>query len=65
MRITVNVSIDADPGTQQSWGRLNFSEAAELNDAGFETVSTVFTRVHELLEAIKAEHGKTREGIRR
>jgi hypothetical protein len=55
MQITVNVSIDSD-GSQQSYGRLNFSETAELRNAGFTTVSEVFTKVHALLNTLKAEH---------
>lgn len=65
MRITVNVRIDAEPNDNQQgiYGGginfFNFSEDASLVGNGFETVSKVFNRCHELLATLKLEHKPT------
>jgi hypothetical protein len=65
MRISVNVRIDQQPGGSFGYGNIGFEESAELVDAGFETVSKVFTRIHELLNVLKSEHERTRPAIRK
>lgn len=57
MRISINVSIDAEPGDPaQSYGHMQFSEQTEIPRSDFAVVSAVFTRCHELLKAIEQEH---------
>lgn len=58
MIVSVDVRIQNEPGDSQfgNYGSLSFSEAAQFSGAGFETVSKVFTRCHELLDALKQEH---------
>ena len=68
MRIHVDVRIETTPEDSQlggiGYGNLAFSESAHFDNAGFETVSKIFTRCHELLETVKAEHGQTQRGRR-
>lgn len=60
MRIHVDVRIETTPEDSRmsgvGYGNLAFSESAHFEDAGFETVSKIFTRCHELLATIKDEH---------
>jgi len=59
MKITVNVRIDQEPSDSPytgGYGNVQFAEDASLANANFETVSKVFTRVHELLDTLKSEH---------
>ena len=66
MRIHVDVRIETtpedSPHSVTGYGNLAFSESAHFENAGFETVSKIFTRCHELLATIKAEHGQTQKG---
>ena len=60
MKITIQVYLDGEfvPGATNS-GRMEFREDATLENAGFETVSKVFARAHELLDALKRENLET------
>ncbi len=66
MRITVSVRIDQEASDQAvgGYGSMNFNEEASLSNAGFDSVSKVFVRLHELLQTLKNEHagkGGTRQ----
>lgn len=67
MIIRIDVHIDTEPtdGPSGSYGNLNFSESKQFSGAGFETVSKIFTRCHELLQVLKHEHDISTEGLRR
>lgn len=59
MKISINVRIETTPGDAPGvgWGQyITFQEDVNLNEAGFETVSKVFTRCHDLLETLRSEH---------
>jgi len=64
MRITIDVRLDTEPGDNQQhmYGTMNFSENAQLTNAGFETASKVFSRCHDLLAALKIEHSQSAPG---
>jgi len=66
MILRIEVHIDAEPtdASRSSYGSLNFSEAAQFTGGDFALVSKVFTRCHELLEALKQEHSITARGPR-
>jgi len=64
----VNVRIEAEPADAQfgsNYGSMQFSEEASLTGAGFEAVSKVFTRMHDLLTVVKAEHSNSAPGAKR
>ena len=65
MRVQIDVRIDTNdqPGSG-GYGNVAFSETVGLSNADFETVSKVFTRCHELLEVLRAQHA-TKEEKRR
>lgn len=61
MRININVRvrIDNEPGDSSMGymgGSMTFSEDAQINGAGFETTSEVFTKCHELLTVLKQKN---------
>ena len=58
MRISIHVSIEAEPGRAESYGRIQFNEAAQLTETDFDTVTAVFSRVHDLLNVIKREYAQ-------
>jgi hypothetical protein len=65
VRIVVSVRIEQEPSEQPGtafggYGTIGFNEEATLTSAGFETVSAVFTRVHELLDTLRKEHKQRR-----
>lgn len=62
MIVRVTVQIENEPNDHYGYasGSINFAESAKFDGAGFETVSKIFTRCHELLETMKAEHQKAR-----
>ncbi len=58
MIVQIYIRVDAEPqdAANGSYGGLNFSEQQQFSGAGFETVSKIFTRAHELLSALKVDH---------
>ena len=62
MRVQIDVRIDStdNPGSG-GYGNVAFSEIVNLANSDFETVSKVFTRCHELLEVLKAQHAAKQE----
>lgn len=57
VRISVNISAGPEDYQMGSNGNLSFTEDCNLNGTQFDLVSKVFTRIHELLTALRAEHG--------
>lgn len=68
MRIYINVRIENEPGDAPGagygMGSMTFGEDASFIGAGFETVSRVFTRCHELLAALKTDHNQRTPGAK-
>lgn len=66
MQIRIMVMINPDPREQSagSYGNLQFQEEATFQGAGFETISKIFTKCHELLETLKIEHSNSTKGLR-
>jgi len=62
VRISVNISAGPEDYQMGSTGNMNFSEEAALNGSHFETVSKVFTKIHDLIAVLKAEHGAAATG---
>ena len=58
MRISINVRIDAEPQDQSrgSYGQMSFSEDVSIEKADFSIASAVFSKCHELLQAIELQH---------
>ena len=68
MIVNVNINIQNEPGDSQYYGgsgSLQFAESTQFSGAGFETVSKIFTRCHDLLAVLKQEHAISAEGTKR
>jgi hypothetical protein len=56
VNVRIDVHIDSQNQNGAGYGNIGFSETVQLTDAGFDSVAKIFTRCHELLETIKAQH---------